>query len=208
MNHGFRCASLIKVRTARRRGAGRLTMVLNIAVAIGLAWLIVRFVGPSLRPEPSSGYPLETFRLQPLMPGTPPVKFDDLKGQVTVINYWATWCPPCIEEFPHLTALARSYSGRPDFRLLSVATGHETEAELRQATAEFLRERSDNLLPVYFDPEEATRAGLRGVQPGVIPLTIVLDREAKVAKVFVGYSPPRFEEMKMLIASLLQAKPS
>lgn len=206
MTDAFHEAPLSDDHTARRRGAGRMGMLFNIAVAIGLAWLIVKFVGPSLRASPDVGYPLETFRLQPLMPGTPPVKLDDLKGKVTVINYWATWCPPCIEEFPHLQSLARSYSGRSDFRLLSVATGFPTDAELRAETTEFLQARNENLLPVYFDPQEATRAALKGVQPGVIPLTIVLDREAKVAKVIIGYSPPGFEEMKLLIASLLQAK--
>lgn len=204
MSDGFYIAGLSRSRPARRLGVGRLTMVLNLVVAVGLAALILKTVGPSLRSEPQVGYTLGTFRLQPLMPGTSPVKLDDLKGKVTVINYWATWCGPCVEEFPHLLGLMRNYSGRQDFRLLSVATGHPTETALRDATAEFLRARNENLLPIYFDPQEATRAGLQGVPSGVIPLTVVLDREAKVAKVIVGYSPAGFEEMRLLIASLLQ----
>lgn len=208
MDAGFLSVPLSKDRPSRRRGVGRIAMILNVVVALGLAWIIFQLVGPSFSSTPVVGYPLSVLRLQPLLPGTPPVKLDDLKGKVTVINYWATWCPPCVEELPHLSSLARSYDGRRDFRLLSVATGHPTEPALREATAEFLRVRNENLLPVYFDPQEATRAGLQGVPPGVIPLTVVLDREAKVAKVIIGFTPAGFEEMKLLIASLLQAKAS
>lgn len=43
----------------------------------------------------------------------------DFPGNVTLVNFWATWCPPCVEELPSLNRLQQRYSGRP-FRLISV----------------------------------------------------------------------------------------
>jgi thiol-disulfide isomerase/thioredoxin len=197
---------LTEVRTSRRHGVSRNLVIANLAVAVLVAWIVVRLVGPSFRGEFPVGYPLTAFHLQPLTPGTPPVRLDELKGKVTVINYWATWCGYCVDELPHLTTLARGYAGRDDFRLLTVSTGHPDEASLRDETAEFLRARPEIQLPVYFDPQDATRAGFRDVPLELIPITVVLDRGGKVVKVSPGFTLQKFEELKLLIASLLQAK--
>jgi thiol-disulfide isomerase/thioredoxin len=55
-----------------------------------------------------------------------PLNLADLRGKVIVIEFWATWCGPCVECIPHLNKLQQKYSGK-SFQLLSfVAEGHET----------------------------------------------------------------------------------
>lgn len=71
----------------------------------------------------------------------PPLTLPDLEGralfsgyqqQLTLINFWATWCPPCVEELPSLNRLKQRFAGRP-FNLVSVDF-RESRAELRQFT--------------------------------------------------------------------------
>jgi len=49
-------------------------------------------------------------------------------ARVTLVHFWATWCPPCITEVPTLDRLAEEYSRYPDFRVLMVAVGDDVEA--------------------------------------------------------------------------------
>lgn len=64
------------------------------------------------------------------------IKSDSYRGRVTLVNFWATWCPPCVEEVPSLNRLAKRYHGQPfdvvsiDFRELA-----ETVAEFTQKIA-------------------------------------------------------------------------
>lgn len=89
----------------------------------------------------------------------------DFSGQVTLINFWATWCPPCIEEIPSLNRLQRKMAGRP-FELISI-----NYAQDRATVAEFL-ERVEVDFPVLLD-----RDGVYAKRWNVIsyPSTFVID---------------------------------
>ena len=173
-------------------------------VLLGLVlYFGLRVAGRMGRDDYPAGYPLPQLTLKPLVATTKPVAAADLQGKVTLINYWATWCGPCIEEFPQLISLTKGYADRDDFQFLSVATGFPTASALQEASVGFLKQRGYDI-PLYMDPTDGTRAGLREVPQGVIPLTVLLDRKGEVAKVVVGNSPAELEEVKLLIASLLQ----
>lgn len=96
---------------------------------------------------------------------------DAYRGQVVVLNFWATWCPPCIKEMPMLDAL-NSDMGSDDFRVVTVATGRNSPAAMKR----FFEEAQIDTLPLHNDPNMAMARGM-----GVLglPVTVVLDREGQ-----------------------------
>lgn len=72
--------------------------------------------------EPREGDALP-FQLESLDGRT--VSLSDFEGKTVLINFWATWCPPCIEEMPSLRALAAHFASRDDFVLLAISTDED-----------------------------------------------------------------------------------
>src|SRR5687768_3348934 len=114
---------------AAKPGAGKLKLALWGAAALGVAGAI--YIIGSASTTPTGGGKLEDLakgemaKLEtPLDPapapaqvfydaGGKPVRIADFKGQVVVMNLWATWCAPCVAEMPTLAALQRDYAGKP-----------------------------------------------------------------------------------------------
>lgn len=91
------------------------------------------------------------------------------RGDVLVVNYWGTWCPPCLEEMPTLGALQRRFEGR--LLVLPVAADDEGKsAEAQQLLARL----SENSLPFLID---ITRGVVFDVQAPGLPVTVIYDRE-------------------------------
>ncbi|MEA5114051.1 MAG: TlpA disulfide reductase family protein [Geobacteraceae bacterium] len=105
------------------------------------------------------------------------VRLADLRGSVVLINFWATWCPPCREEAPSLARLNSRMTGRA-FRLLAVAVD-----EGGAVTVERFFRQFGIRLPALLDPSGnvARLYGIRG-----IPETFVIDRQGVVRKKVVG----------------------
>ena len=105
------------------------------------------------------------------------VRIEDLRGKVVVVNLWATWCPPCVEEMPTLEKLWLSLKDR-DFVLLGV-NQDEDPAKVKA----WIEERSLTF-PVLLDPH-----GQVGSDFGVTgyPETFVLDRTGRIVHHHVGY---------------------
>ena len=101
--------------------------------------------------------------------GDPFIK-DDFGGKVTLVNFWATWCPPCIEEIPSLNRLQQKMAGRP-FEILSI-----NYAEDKNTVSSFLQR-----VPVDF-PVLLDHAGNYAEQWNVIsyPSTFVIDTQGRI----------------------------
>ena len=92
-------------------------------------------------------------------------------GEVLVVNLWATWCAPCMEEMPTLGALQRRYQGR--LRVVPVSV--DGEADRAKAQRELAR-LSGGSLPFLID---ISRGVLFDLQASGMPVTIIYDREGR-----------------------------
>lgn len=124
---------------------------------------------------PVEGNPAPDFTLNTLTGEV--VKLSDLKGQVVLLNFWATWCPPCRQEIPSMMRLNAAMAGKP-FRMLCVSIDDGGKV----AVEEFFR-TSGFSLPALMDPDK--RAGKLYGLTGV-PETFVIDRNGVILKKIVG----------------------
>ena len=107
------------------------------------------------------------------------VSLDQFKGQVVMINFWASWCGPCRKEMPLLDDIYKHYS-KLGFSLIGVNVEPDTksaEAWLKQTPVSF---------PVLFDTQSIV-SKLYGV-PGM-PTTVFIDRQGNVRLVHQSYRP-------------------
>lgn len=116
-----------------------------------------------------------------LLAGCQPTPPDDaaliqsLRGQWLVINYWAQWCKPCIEEIPELNALDSEYE---HVAVLGVNYDGTTGAELQ---------RQERTLGVAFPTLREDPAALLGQpRPTVLPTTLILNPEGDIVATLVG----------------------
>ena len=105
-------------------------------------------------------------------PDGKPMKLADLKGQVVVVNFWATWCGPCKEEMPSLAKLAKDYAERG----VKVVPISVDRLEDTAAAKDFLK--THGALPFYNDPTYHVVFGLTP-RPDGIPTTVIYDKAGK-----------------------------
>jgi peroxiredoxin len=121
------------------------------------------------------GEAIEDFELQSLDGKT--TRFSDLKAKVILVNFWATWCAPCVREMPSLQKLADTY-GPKGLVVIGISLDEEPEKVL-----EAFRKKHSIRFPTYIDAkgELADRFQVSG-----LPLTLVLDADRKLLLEQVG----------------------
>lgn len=105
------------------------------------------------------------------------LKLSDLRGKVVMLNFWATWCPPCREEIPSMMKLNGAMSGKP-FQMVAVSVDEGG----KPAIEDFFR-KSGFMLPTYIDP-----SGVAGRTYGItgVPETFIIDRKGILVKRVIG----------------------
>jgi len=140
----------------------------------------------------TSGHPAPDFVLKSSNGDN--LRLSEYRGDVVMINFWATWCGPCRQEMPLLDELYSRYQ-RVGFTLLGV----NIDDDSRQAM-QMVKELGVSF-PVLFDESKAV-SELYEVE--VMPTTILLDREGTVRQIHHGYQPGYEDKYLTEIRSLLR----
>lgn len=104
------------------------------------------------------------------------VALSDYKGQVVLLNFWASWCPPCVHEMPSMARLNTQLAGKP-FEILAVNL-----AEERSAIQAFTDEHPVNF-PILLDP---TGSAVKTWQVFAYPSTYLIDKQGQIRSVLYG----------------------
>lgn len=110
------------------------------------------------------------------------VSFSDYEGKVVVMNFWATWCPPCLAEMPDFQELYEA-SEEEDFVLLMINQLGSKESETKEQVESFLA-KNEYTFPVLYDDQWDVAYGIFGMNS--IPFTVVVDEQGKVSRYAVG----------------------
>lgn len=112
------------------------------------------------------------------------VRLEDYKGKVVVLDMWATWCPPCRAEIPHLVDIQREYGGRVE--VIGLTT--EDPATTTEKVKAFAEQFEINYKVGFASPEHKQLVVMGG---GTIPQTFVISPEGRVVQHFPGFHPTK-----------------
>ncbi|MDT8321194.1 MAG: TlpA disulfide reductase family protein [Xanthomonadales bacterium] len=145
------------------------------------------------RQEDLVGQPRPDFSLSNLQGRL--ISAGEFDGKVLLLNFWASWCAPCVEEMPMLSELQRNYAGR-GLQVLGIAVDDEGKAR------DFARELGV-VYPVLAGQGQGMVLGRRyGNSSGMLPYSVLVDRSGIVRWVYLGALGR--EELERRIGILLQ----
>lgn len=99
------------------------------------------------------------------------------KGKVTIINFWATWCPPCLKEFPDIIRLYNDYNEKG----LDVVAVSMNEPDEMEDIADFLEEHQPPFqIRVAATLDDEFYDGIKKDWGGIIPLTLIFNTDGKL----------------------------
>ena len=163
--------------TGKQTLGRELTVVLVVAgLAFVLGMNLFLFFGGDF----GGGSEAPEFRL-PVMGTSDEVALSDYRGQVVLIDFWATWCPPCRDQMPELKKLSMDPKYEGDLVILSINT--DDYGEGREARIEAFLESVDLAgMPTLVD--DGRVRGLYGVRS--IPTLVVVNREGRIVHSSAG----------------------
>ncbi len=123
------------------------------------------------------------------------VTLSSLRGKVVLLNFWATWCPPCRQELTRVQEdIIDRFAGKP-FVFLPVSRG-----EKRETVASF-REKTGYTFPMGLD---SARTVYDRYASNYIPRNFLIDKEGKVVLATVGYDDGEFDDLIRTIEKTLE----
>src|SRR6266852_2174272 len=127
------------------------------------------------------GAPAPGFSLARYEGGT--LSLSALRGKVVLLDFWASWCEPCLAEIPFLVKLAREYEPKG---LVLVAANRDEGANAKASVGVFVARQAPDLGPYIVFADTAVAAHY---QIDSLPTAYFIDREGKILSSYFGYSP-------------------
>ncbi len=178
-------AAPVQARTATRSPTFRILLGLTVIAALvgiwaGVTLLVQQQEELTIQARPAdkglTGWLAPDFTLPTADGGT--VQLNDLRGQVVLLNFWATWCPPCKAEMPDLNALHVEHQAAHGFTVVGVNMQETAE----QVNA-FAQPRQ-LAFPLALDTTGQISSGLFAVRG--LPVTYIIDRDGFVRDMWQG----------------------
>jgi len=146
--------------------------------------------------------PVFATEIAPLFNGTAvntgqQINLIDYRGKVVLVDFWASWCPPCLDSLPAYNQMRREL-GTSEFEIIAINVDEDTEDGLS-----FLKEQPVDY-PVLADPN-----GEIGIPYGIrtLPHLFLLDREGNITATFKSYKAGDEEKIKQQIKALTDIPP-
>ncbi|MCX7669994.1 MAG: TlpA family protein disulfide reductase, partial [Anaerolineae bacterium] len=133
-------------------------------------------VAAQARPQAEAARPAPDFMLNTADGGQ--VRLRDLQGQVILLNFWATWCPPCKAEMPDLDALYRQYGAARGFIVIGI------DAQEKPETVAAFARQNKITFPLALDADGAVTGGLYRVR--AFPTSFIIDRTGQIRDSWTG----------------------
>jgi thiol-disulfide isomerase/thioredoxin len=128
-------------------------------------------------------------------------KLSDLKGKAVILDFWATFCPPCRKEIPHLNSLIAKY-GKENLQIVGLNVGGpEDKPEIPKFIA---TTRMD--YPIAYPEDDLSRFIFEDQDD--IPQTAVFDREGRMIAKIVGFSPEIQKKLDDAVEKAIQSEPA
>lgn len=151
--------------------------LLIFVALVGGAWIhVTRLASDPASPSiaPRVNFAMPAFSLTALDGTT--FASDDLRGKIVILNFWATWCPPCRAEMPLLQAISTEHREH-DVVVLAIDVGED------RATVEAYAKELGLTLPVLLDDKLGVAASF---QVGALPTSFFIDRAGIIRAAYLG----------------------
>ncbi len=122
------------------------------------------------------------------------IKLSELRGQVVIVNFWASWCSPCLQEMPLLEQLYKKYQPL-GFTLLGVDVEEDSSAAIK-----WLKEVKVSF-PILFDNENIVT---ERYHVSAMPTTVIIDRDGNIRYIHLGYTPGIEKTYQQQVRALLK----
>jgi len=181
-------------------------LVLVAVFLIGAGWIFISRT-PTIEttegappPSPKEGFSAPSFSLELLNAdnSVPETSLSEYRGQVVMINFWATWCGPCREEMPAIQAVFDDYQEQGFVVLAINTTFQDSEIDIKDFVSEFNLE-----FPILLDRtgDVSQKYQLRG-----LPSTYFVDKKGVIQTVIVG-GPMNETMIRSRVEALLKEVP-